>query len=309
MIQITNLRKEFDDLVAVDDVTLTIPLGEIYGLIGPNGAGKTTTIRVICGLLEPTQGEVRVADVDVLREPEVARQHIGYLSDFFSVYEDLKVWEYLDYFAHAYKMPEVEIRPRITEVIAQSGLEVKRDSLIHGLSRGMKQRLGIARAMIHRPKVLLLDEPASGLDPKARIDLRNLLRSVRDAGTTILISSHILTELEGLCTSIGIMEKGRLVRSGKIEDVTSAGNQSRVVHLQWLGDAAAQVQEWLGKSVSVSEVKLSTNEGEFHFSGSDDDLARLLAELIGSGVRILFFREVRQTVEEMYMKLSSHEVM
>lgn len=309
MIQITNLRKEFDDLVAVDDVTLTIPPGEIYGLIGPNGAGKTTTIRVICGLLEPTQGEVQVADVDVLREPEVARQHIGYLSDFFSVYEDLKVWEYLDYFAHAYKMPEAEIPQRVTEVIAQSGLEVKRDSLIHGLSRGMKQRLGIARAMIHRPKVLLLDEPASGLDPKARIELRNLLRSVRDAGTTILISSHILTELEGLCTSIGIMEKGRLVRSGKIEDVISAGTQLRAIHLQWLGDAAAQVQESLRKSISVSEVKLNASEGEFRFSGSDDDLSQLLAQLIGSGVRILSFREVRQTVEEMYMKLSSHEVM
>ena len=309
MIEVKNLRKEFDDLVAVDDLTLTIPSGEIYGLIGPNGAGKTTTIRVVCGLLEPTQGEVRVAGVDVLCEPELVRQHIGYLSDFFSVYEDLKVWEYLDYFARAYKMPETEIPQRVTEVIAQAGLEVKRDSLIHGLSRGMKQRLGIARAMIHRPKVLLLDEPASGLDPKARIELRNLLRSVRDAGSTILISSHILTELEGLCTSLGIMEKGRLVRSGKIEDVISAGAHSRAIHLQWLGDAALPIQESLAKSVSVSDVKLNANEGQFRFSGSDDDLSHLLAELVARGVRILSFREVKQTVEEMYMKLSSHEVM
>ena len=309
MIEVKNLRKEFDDLVAVDDLTLTIPSGEIYGLIGPNGAGKTTTIRVVCGLLEPTQGEVRVAGVDVLCEPELVRQHIGYLSDFFSVYEDLKVWEYLDYFARAYKMPETEIPQRVTEVIAQAGLEVKRDSLIHGLSRGMKQRLGIARAMIHRPKVLLLDEPASGLDPKARIELRNLLRSVRDAGSTILISSHILTELEGLCTSLCIMEKGRLVRSGKIEDVISAGAHSRAIHLQWLGDAALPIQESLAKSVSVSDVKLNANEGQFRFSGSDDDLSHLLAELVARGVRILSFREVKQTVEEMYMKLSSHEVM
>ena len=309
MIELTNLRKEFDDLVAVENLTLSIPSGEIYGLIGPNGAGKTTTIRMICGLLEPTQGHVRVAGIDVLGEPERARQYIGYLSDFFSVYEDLKVWEYLDYFAHAYKMPESEIPARVSEVIAQAGLEVKRDGMIRGLSRGMKQRLGIARAMIHRPKVLVLDEPASGLDPKARIELRNLLRSARDEGATILISSHILTELEGFCTSIGIMEKGRLVRSGRLEAVMLAATPTRTVHLRWLGEGRAHIQAGLAKLASVSELKLSENEGEFFFSGSDDELSQALADLITSGVRVLSFREMKQTVEEMYMKLSSHEVM
>jgi len=309
MIELTNLRKEFDDLVAVENLTLSIPSGEIYGLIGPNGAGKTTTIRMICGLLEPTQGHVRVAGIDVLGEPERARQYIGYLSDFFSVYEDLKVWEYLDYFAHAYKMPESEIPARVSEVIAQAGLEVKRDGMIRGLSRGMKQRLGIARAMIHRPKVLVLDEPASGLDPKARIELRNLLRSARDEGATILISSHILTELEGFCTSIGIMEKGRLVRSGRLEAVMLAATPTRTVHLRWLGEGRAHIQAGLGNLVTISELKLSENEGEFFFSGSDDELSQALADLITSGVRVLSFREMKQTVEEMYMKLSSHEVM
>ncbi|MGB7643176.1 MAG: ABC transporter ATP-binding protein [Terriglobales bacterium] len=309
MIQITNLRKEFDDLLAVDNVSLTIPAGEIYGLIGPNGAGKTTTIRIACGLLEPTGGEVRIAGVDVLHDPEHARRHIGYLSDFFSVYEDLKVWEYLDYFAHAYKMPEREIPARLTEVIAEAGLESKRETLIHGLSRGMKQRLGIARAMIHRPKVLLLDEPPSGLDPKARIELRNLLRSVRDAGATILISSHILTELEGLCTSIGIMEKGRLVRSGKLEEVISAGAQSRQIKLQWLGDSGQSLSDLLTAMPVVSEIKLNAAEADFRFSGTDEDQAQLLAQLIAQGIRVVSFREVRQTVEEMYMKLSTHKVM
>jgi ABC-2 type transport system ATP-binding protein len=317
MIQITNLRKEFDDLLAVDNVSLTIPAGEIYGLIGPNGAGKTTTIRIAVGLLEPTAGEVRIAGVDVLHDPEHARRHIGYLSDFFSVYEDLKVWEYLDYFAHAYKMPEHEIPARLTEVISEAGLESKRDTLIHGLSRGMKQRLGIARAMIHRPKVLLLDEPASGLDPKARIELRNLLRSVRDAGATILISSHILTELEGLCTSIGIMEKGRLVCTGKLEEVISAGAQSRQIKLQWLGENAQQLQDLLTALPAVSDIKVSANENshaganaaDFHFTGTDADQAQLLSQLIAQGIRVTSFREVKQTVEEMYMKLSTHEVM
>src|SRR5216683_2744496 len=221
MIELTNLRKEFDDLVAVESLTLSIPSGEIYGLIGPNGAGKTTTIRMICGLLDATQGKIQVAGVDVLGEPERARQYIGYLSDFFSVYEDLKVWEYLDYFAHAYKMPGSEIPARVSEVIAQAGLEVKRDGMIRGLSRGMKQRLGIARAMIHRPKVLVLDEPASGLDPKARIELRT-------------------------------------------------------VRLQWLGEGQTHIQAELGKLAPVSELKLSENEGEFFFSGSDDELSQAL---------------------------------
>jgi ABC-2 type transport system ATP-binding protein len=309
MIELTNLRKEFDDLIAVENLTLTISSGEIYGLIGPNGAGKTTTIRMMCGLLDPTQGDVRVAGIDVLTEPEEARKYIGYLSDFFSVYDDLKVWEYLDYFAHAYKMPESEIPARVDEVITQAGLEVKRDGMIRGLSRGMKQRLGIARAMIHRPKVLVLDEPASGLDPKARIELRNLLRSARDEGATILISSHILTELEGLCTSIGVMEKGRMVRSGRLEEVMSAVTPLRTVRLQWLGEGQAQIQGLLEQLPGAAELKLSEGAGEFFFSGSDDELSQALANLINGGVRIVSFHEVKQTVEEMYMKVSSHEVM
>jgi ABC-2 type transport system ATP-binding protein len=309
MIELTNLRKEFDDLVAVENLTLSIPSGEIYGLIGPNGAGKTTTIRMICGLLEATQGKAQVAGVDVLVEPERARQYIGYLSDFFSVYEDLTVWEYLDYFAHAYKMPDSEIPARVSQVIAQAGLEVKRNGLIRGLSRGMKQRLGIARAMIHRPKVLVLDEPASGLDPKARIELRNLLRVARDEGATILISSHILTELEGFCTSLGVMEKGRLVRSGRLEEVMLPATPMRTVQVQWLGDSGQQVQAMLTRAATTSEFKRNGNEAEFFFSGSDDELSRLLTELIAAEIQILSFREVKQTVEEMYMKLSSHEVM
>lgn len=309
-----HLRKEYDNLLAVDDLDLTIPQGEIYGLIGPNGAGKTTTIRMTCGLLAPTMGRALVAGVDVAQEPEKAQQHIGYLSDFFAVYEDLKVWEYLDYFAHAYKMPEADIPARLTEVIAQVNLEVKRDAMIRGLSRGMKQRLGIARAIIHRPKVLLLDEPASGLDPKARLELRNLLLTLRDQGATILISSHILTELEGFCTSIGIMEKGRMVRSGRIDEVTAAENPARLVRLTWAGDSLAgdslkTVQEQLSREPRISQVKLTAAGGAFQFAGPEENLAPILAGLVASGVKVTAFGEVKQTVEELYMKLSTHEVM
>ncbi len=309
MIRLEKLRKEFDDLVAVNDLDVEIPEGEIYGLIGPNGAGKTTTIRMACGLLEPTSGRVYVSNVDVHEQPERAQEFIGYLSDFFSVYEDLKVWEYLDYFAHAYKMPESDIPARIGEVIQQVELEVKRDAMIKGLSRGMKQRLGIARAVIHRPKVLLLDEPASGLDPKARMDLRNLLGSLGEQGTTVLISSHILTELEGFCTSIGLMEKGRMVRSGKIEEITAAESRYRVVRLSWLGDAPAAAEAKLKANPQVSGVLARGSEGIFKFAGTEEELAAVLADLVASGVRVLSFGEVKQTVEDLYLKLSKHEVM
>lgn len=309
MIELLVLRKEFDNVLAVDDLNLKISKGEIFGLIGPNGAGKTTTIRMACGLLAPTQGRALVNGIDVAKEPERAQRYIGYLSDFFAVYEDLKVWEYLDYFAHAYKMPEAEIPARITEVIAQVNLEVKRDAMICGLSRGMKQRLGIARAIIHHPQVMLLDEPASGLDPKARLELRSLLLGLRDQGATILISSHILTELEGFCTSIGIMEKGRMVRSGSISEVTAAAASPRLVRLTWTGNSLAVAQEKLAGDPRISELNLTTGAGTFHFSGAEQDLATVLASLVEAKVQVTSFGEVKQTVEELYMKLSTHEVM
>jgi len=308
VIELDGLRKEYDNLLA-DDLTLTIPQGEIFGLIGPNGAGKTTTIRMACGLLAPTVGRAIVNGVDVEKEPERAKQQIGYLSDFFAVYEDLKVWEYLDYFAHAYKIPESDIPARITETIAQVNLQVKRDAMIRGLSRGMKQRLGIARAIIHRPKVMLLDEPASGLDPKARLELRNLLLGLRDQGATILISSHILTELEGFCTSIGIMERGRMARSGSIAEVTAAAATTRLVKLAWAGDAQSIVAETMKADPRVRDVNLSAGSGTFRFSGGENDLAPVLASLVTAGVQVTSFGEVKQTVEELYMKLSTHEVM
>ncbi len=309
VIKMTGLRKEFDDLVAVQGLDLSIPAGEIYGLIGPNGAGKTTSIRMACGLLEPTGGQVSVMDADVYQDPERAQQFIGYLSDFFSVYEDLKVWEYLDFFAHAYKMPEGEIPARIGEVIRQVELEVKRDAMIRGLSRGMKQRLGIARAIIHKPRVLLLDEPASGLDPKARMDLRNLLRSLRDEGTTILISSHILTELEGFCTSIGLMEKGQMIRSGTIADISAAETPLRAVRLAWVGPDEAQVRSKLEGNPHVSGIAVQGQQALFKFGGSDEELTGVLAGMVAGGIKVLSFGEVKQTVEDLYLKLSHNEVM
>jgi ABC-2 type transport system ATP-binding protein len=316
MIELQHLTKEYDlpggkagTLVAADALDLRVPRGEVFGLVGPNGAGKTTTLKMLCGLLRPTAGRATVNGVDVERHPEQAQRHLGYLSDFFSVYDDLKVWEYVDYFARAYKMPPASVPARVKEVIRQVGLEGKRDSFISGLSRGMKQRLGIARAVIHQPKVLLLDEPASGLDPKARMDLRNLLRSLCDQGTTILISSHILTELEGFCTSIGLMEKGNMVRSGRIEEIVASASPVRVVRLGWARDGRVSAEARLRAIPNVSDVLVRDHDGVFKFAGSEDELSEVLAALVSAGIRVTSFGEVKQTVEDLYVKLSRNEVM
>ena len=308
MIECRNLRREYGDLTAVADLNLSVPAGEIFGLIGPNGAGKTTTIRMSCGLLTPTSGEVTICGVKVHADPELAQSYIGYLSDFFSVYDDLKVWEYLDYFANAYKMPEQGRKERIDEVIAQVGLEVKHDTFIHGLSRGMKQRLGIARAIVHRPRVLILDEPASGLDPKSRADLRNLLLSLRDQGATVFISSHVLTELEGFCTSIGIMEKGVLVRSGRVEEIAREQRQHKVIRVAWSG-ASPAISSTLQGIAGVSDVVVNTTEAVFRYAGTPEQLPDVLNAIVGSGTRVLAFGEVKQTIEDIYLNLSHNEVM
>lgn len=309
MIELASVRKEYEDVVAVENLSLTIPKGEIYGLIGPNGAGKTTTIRILAGLLSPTAGKVRVAGVDLAEKREQAQRHVGYLADFFSVYEELRVWEYLDFFANAHGVKKEETASRVDEVIEQLGLTSKRNALIHGLSRGMKQRLGIGRAVIHKPEVLLLDEPASGLDPKSRVELRNLLVALKDAGTTILISSHILTELEGFCTYVGIMERGRLTHSGPIGDVARIGTTNQTYRLEWLNDAKSIVNEILARHASLSAIALNEKHGTFESSDNDDAAANVLAELVNGGVRVVSFTQVKQSMEELYMNLSTHEVM
>jgi ABC-2 type transport system ATP-binding protein len=313
LIQLENITKEYDSpsggestIVAANRLNLDVARGEIFGLVGPNGAGKTTTLKMICGLIAPTAGRVSVNGVDVARQPEDAQQFIGYLADFFSLYDELTVREYLEYFARAYKMDPPAIPARIDEVIRQIGLESKRDAMIHGLSRGMKQRLGIGRAIIHDPLLLILDEPAAGLDPKARVELKNLLRDLHGKGKTIFITSHILSDIEEVCTSVALIENGRLLRVGRLEEVMRDGRPVRRFRIRLASDDgtfASRFAGWPG----VSDVRTEAVGAEFSFGGSDADLAELIREFVSAGAPVCSIYELSESLEQLYFRISSGE--
>ena len=315
MISLENVTKEYDlptgkvgQLVAADRLTLQVPAGEVFGLVGPNGAGKTTTLKMVCGLMLPTAGRITVNSIDVESDPEEAQQYIGYLADFFSVYDDLKTWEYVEHFALAYKLEPGKVRKRVKEVIALMGLESKYDAMVGGLSRGMKQRLGIARTIVHDPPLLVLDEPASGLDPKARLELKELVRSLNREGKTVFITSHVLSDLEEICTSLAIMEKGKLLRVGKIDDVMRGAGRTRRVRIK-LATAGFALGAWLAARPGVSEVKETGLEAEMAFPGTDAELAALVRDAVNAGAPICGVEEKMETLEALFSRLSSGEVM
>jgi ABC-2 type transport system ATP-binding protein len=315
MIQVDNLSKEYDSpsgkgapIVAANQLSFDVASGEIFGLVGPNGAGKTTTLKMICGLVVPTSGSVSVNGVDVARQPEEAQRHLGYLADFFSLYDDLKVWEYLDYFARAYKMDRYLISKRVDELIQRLGLETKREAMIGGLSRGMKQRVGLGRAIVHDPPLLVLDEPAAGLDPKARVELKELLRELQRGGKTIFITSHILSDLEEICSSIAIIERGRLLRIGRLEDVMREGKAARRIRIRLAAPGFA-ASEWLSARPGVSSATMANAETTFSFTGSDMEMAELVRGMVSAGAPVCGVEELTETLEELYSRVSSDEVM
>jgi ABC-2 type transport system ATP-binding protein len=315
MIRMENVTKEFDQpgtqqslLVAADHLSLEVPAGEIFGLIGPNGAGKTTTLKMLCGLLAPTSGKISINQVDIALHPGEAQQHIGYLADFFSVYGNLKVWEYVDHFARTYKLDPGRIPGRVREAIAHVDLESKADSFVEGLSRGMKQRLGIARAIVHDPSLLVLDEPASGLDPKARFKLKDLLRQLNREGKTIFITSHVLSDLQEICTSLGIIEKGKLLKVGKIADVMRSTGAARRVRLR-LASPGFDLHPWLASHGVIAEIPADPATAEFVFPGTDAELALLVRDLVQAGAPLCGIEEKSDSLETLFSKLSTGEVM
>lgn len=313
MISARSLRVDYDDVTAVLDLDLEIAAGQIYGLVGPNGAGKTSTIKALGGLVEPTYGEVTLSGVDMELEPRRAWRRLGYMPDFAPVYENLKVREYLDAFAAAHLIPRAERSSRIVQWTKRVGIESKMNAFVRELSRGMRQRLVLAKTMLHDPKILLLDEPASGMDPVARVELRKILKEAAGDGAAVLISSHILTELSDFCSAIGIMEKGRMVASGTVEEIREQIGSMGVltVRLPAAADAGARarVEKALGESGLVKGLKEGP-PGTFagQFTGEDAGAAELLGKLARAGVAVADFHVEKEDIEAIFLRIGAKEV-
>jgi ABC-2 type transport system ATP-binding protein len=304
MIEVVNFTKRYGEFVAVDDLSFTIGQGEVFGFIGPNGAGKSTTIRFLATLLRPTSGEGRVAGHSVVSDPMAVRRVIGFMPDDFGVYDGMKVWEFLDFFAVAYEIPLAYRRKIINEVLELLDLAHKRDDYVNGLSKGMKQRLCLAKTLVHDPPVLILDEPASGLDPRARLEMKALLNELRGMGKTILISSHILSELADFCTSIGIIERGKLLAAGSIHEIQRQLRSHRVLKVQVLDESTERAAALLRDDHSVRSVDCYDHTITAEFHGEDDAQARLLARLVNAGVVVQSFGEEPLSLEEVFMTIT-----
>ena len=307
MIQVEDLKIHYGEFVAVDNLSFSVKKGSVFGLIGPNGAGKTTTIKAIATLIEPTYGEIKLGDTSVLHQPEEARSMLGYMPDFPPVYDDLRVEEFCDLFAHAYGQSATERKEKVDLALAQTDLADKRRDLCKSLSRGMKQRALLAKTLVHDPSVMLLDEPGANLDPKARIDMRNLLRKLADQGKTILVSSHVLTELEDLCDEIGIMRNGKMVVSGSLEEITQSKHTQRTLEIELL-KSFPELPQWVEQHATLSGLK-ENNESKTHFqiihSGSREEVPEILSQMIGLGVEVTSFTTRKSKVEDLFLEIES----
>ena len=307
MLKIENLCKNYGKFQAVKDLTLNIPKGEIFGFVGPNGAGKTTTMRIICGLLEATSGKVFADGIDVLNKPAELKRKIGYMPDFFGVYDDLKVMEYLEFYASIYNIKGKEKEKVCTDLLELVDLTEKRDFYVDGLSRGMKQRLCLARSLVHNPELLILDEPASGMDPRARLEMKEILKTLRSMGKTILVSSHILPELAELCTSIGIIDKGRVIMSGTVEEITRKVYHTQTIRIKVI-DKVQETIRLLQEYPDVDGAKTtSENIVEASFKGDDAFMNSLLLRLIHSNIPVVAFNQLSGSLEDIFMMVTATE--
>jgi ABC-2 type transport system ATP-binding protein len=303
LLQVDGVRVDYEDVTAVDDVSFAVEAGMVYGLIGPNGAGKTSIIRAIANLVEPTWGRIRVAGTDLLEEPRGALLRVGFMPDFPPLYADLTVREFLELFASAYGVPRGERAGRIGALVEQVQLGEKMDAAAGTLSRGMKQRLFLAKTLLHDPDVLLLDEPASGLDPRARMDLRDTLVALGEAGKAVLVSSHILAEMTDFCNAVGIMEQGRMVLSGRIEDVLKTLRPGRHTRLRLVA-ADDRLGAFLAAREGVSAVETDGPVARFVLGGAADEAVALLRALIGAGFAVVDFHEESHRLEDIFLQVS-----
>lgn len=300
---IRQLRVSYGKFEAVRGISFDIPRGEVFGFIGPNGAGKSSTIRVLATLQPKFRGMALVCGLDVLSQPHRVREKIGYMPDFFGVYEDLTALEYLHFFAAAYKLPSARRRQIIDDVLSLTDLTHKADAPVDGLSRGMKQRLALARVLLHDPDVLLLDEPASGLDPRARIEVRELLKALKEMGKTILISSHILHELSQLCTRIGIIEAGELVAQGSLNDIFHQLQLKRIIHIR-VENPTEELEERVRKIVGVDSIESQVDRWAIRLREDELSVADFHQALVEERARITMFQPEAMDMETAFMKLT-----
>lgn len=300
MIEFIEFGKDYGEFTAVQSLNLKIEAGELFGFIGPNGAGKSTSIRFAATLLKSTRGDGIVNGFSVNKNPMDVRRSIGYMPDDFGVYDGMKVWEFLDFFAVAYKIGRTQRKQVIGDVLELLDLTHKRDDFVNGLSRGMKQRLCLAKTLVHDPPVLILDEPTSGLDPRARIEVKALLKELRKMGKTILISSHILSELADCCTSIGIIERGQLLMHGPIESVYRQIRRNRIVEIRFVDNQDAGLAI-LRSDPSLRGIDIDGNRVTAEFETDDAGLADLLQRLVANGIRMRSFSDKDPTLEDVFM--------
>ena len=303
MLELVNLTKNYGTVTALDNVNLTIDEGSIFGFVGPNGAGKPTAFKIITGLLDATSGEVRLNGESICKSRLTLAEKIGYMPDFFGVYDDLKVTEYMDFYAGTYYIPYAQREETIDRLLDVVNLSDKRDEYVDSLSRGMKQRLCLARSLIHDPDILVLDEPASGLDPRSRVEMKLVLKQLRELGKTIIISSHILPELAEMCTDIGIISNGKIIAVNTVENILNNLQSARIIQMKPLG-GVSELTNILRGTPDVGDVTQSSTSVEFAFSGDDAALAELVKHVVQRDIGIVAVSEKQGSLEDIYMQLT-----
>ena len=305
MLEIRDLKKNYGKYQVLNGLDMTVPDGSLFGFVGPNGAGKTTTLKIMVGLLEADGGTVSYDGFSF--QEEGWERHVGYVPDFFGVYDNLKVWEYMEFFASCYGLEGLKARKRCSALLEQIGLEDKEEFYVDGLSKGMKQRLCLARALIHDPEVLILDEPMAGLDPRTRFDFRETLKDLSDQGKTIVLSSHVLSELSELCTDVGIIDQGRMALTGSIRDILSQVNSSNPIVITLFGGGTDVALSILKSHPSVHTITVKGREIVVRFSGDEQEEAVLLQRLVDAGLLVSGFTREKGSLESLFMQLTDRD--
>ncbi|MFP3915282.1 MAG: ABC transporter ATP-binding protein, partial [Actinomycetota bacterium] len=306
-IALESVEKHYGPVLALAGLDLSVPEGSVFGLIGPNGAGKTTAMLILSSLLARDGGKVTVAGADPQQDPRLVRRHLGYMPDFFGFYESLNAYEYLDFFASVQGVPPARRRGVVVDLLELVDLTQKADSDVNSLSRGMKQRLSLARTLVHDPDLLVLDEPASGLDPRARVHLRELIAELHRMGKTILISSHILAELEGICTHMGVIDEGRVKAQGEMETIRGALAGSRRVRVRLADEDVDAAFDLLTSRAGVGDASVERGVVEFVLAGGDEASGEILSDLVASGATVYEWRLEAAGLEELFLELTREE--